>query len=192
MICNEEQQDTSMVSFSSNRGSLKLWRREDFGGFWWVSWRSLISFSLYNILLNKQKVTMNTSLPFFSPKLPPIHYPEIYIRGLLRFVKHEGLLNLGNCWPTLHTEVLNSSNQTYVPTSCSIQNCMVNDAINQYTSYNYFNLPLAVPWFRAFPKESIVCIILFSLTEFFIWQQSSQNIKNVISQGKRNENGDNF
>lgn len=34
--------------------------------------------------------------------------------------------------------------------------------------YFNFNLPLAVPWFNAFPKERIVCMTLFSFTELRI------------------------
>lgn len=37
-----------------------------------------------------------------------------------------------------------------------------------YTNQSNFNSPLAVPWFRALPRERIVCMILFNLTEFLI------------------------
>lgn len=36
------------------------------------------------------------------------------------------------------------------------------------TATKSFNSPLAVPWFKAFPNERIVCIILLNLAEFLI------------------------
>lgn len=37
----------------------------------------------------------------------------------------------------------------------------------QYVHGNY-NSPLAVPWFKAFPNERTVCIILFNFAELLI------------------------
>jgi hypothetical protein len=43
-----------------------------------------------------------------------------------------------------------------------------------------FLLPLAVPWFKAFPRERIVCIILFNLIEPLIYEHHGKH-KKLIS-----------
>ena len=50
----------------------------------------------------------------------------------------------------------------------------------QEVSILQFFLPLAVPWFNALPRERIVCIILFNLTDPLIYGHHDKH-KKLIS-----------